>query len=219
MRRSVSPMRPRPTDLLLPIPSSLLLRHPSRSRSASASTFNGSGLVRSRDGSREPGGSHYMNLPSPNVQTAEESNEEVFQPRMSRSSDVDTLASRRESSISPPPLARRRRTQDVEAENTEATTPPASALARRRALVPPKLMAEENSENNSEHERKLSAGSDGPRTRRSSIVVIPPMQICPGDLLVYSKVLTQRNNLTGEHTHKKQQFALDPLAAAEGAEL
>ncbi len=56
--------------------------------------------------------------------------------------------------------------------------------------------------------------------RRSSIVVIPPMQICPGivsltfpdlsinyfiifffkftgDLLVYSKVLTQRNNLLG----------------------
>ncbi|XP_059491244.1 uncharacterized protein LOC132205895 [Neocloeon triangulifer] len=160
-------------------------------------TIMSRGLVRSRDGSREPGGSHYMNLPSPNVQTAEESNEEVFQPRMSRSSEVDTLASRRESSISPPPLARRRRTQEAEAENSEATTPPASALARRRALVPPKLMAEdENSGNNSESERKLSTGSDGPRTRRSSIVVIPPMQICPGDLLVYSKVLTQRNNLT-----------------------
>jgi hypothetical protein len=38
--------------------------------------------------------------------------------------------------------------------------------------------------------------------RRSSIVVIPPMQICPGDLLVYSKVLTQRNNLMGELTRK-----------------
>lgn len=37
----------------------------------------------------------------------------------------------------------------------------------------------------------------GPRTRRSSIVVIPPMQICPGDLLVYSKVLTQRSNHLG----------------------
>lgn len=44
--------------------------------------------------------------------------------------------------------------------------------------------------------------SEGPRTRRSSIVVIPPMQICPGDLLVYSKVLTQRNNLMGELTRK-----------------
>jgi hypothetical protein len=29
-------------------------------------------------------------------------------------------------------------------------------------------------------------------------VVIPPMQICPGDLLVYSKVLTHRNNVLGE---------------------
>ena len=42
-----------------------------------------------------------------------------------------------------------------------------------------------------------SDGTCGPRTRRSSIVVIPPMQICPGDLLVYSKVLTQRSNLLG----------------------
>ena len=34
--------------------------------------------------------------------------------------------------------------------------------------------------------------------RRSSVVVIPPMQICPGDLLVYSKVLTQRANMIAE---------------------
>lgn len=33
--------------------------------------------------------------------------------------------------------------------------------------------------------------------RRSSVVVIPPMQICPGDLLVYSKVLSQRSNMIG----------------------
>lgn len=46
-----------------------------------------------------------------------------------------------------------------------------------------------------------SAGSGGSRSaqqRRSSIVVIPPMQICPGDLLVYSKVLTQRSSVLGE---------------------
>lgn len=34
--------------------------------------------------------------------------------------------------------------------------------------------------------------------RRSSVVVIPPMQICPGDLLVYSKVLSQRSNMIGK---------------------
>lgn len=34
--------------------------------------------------------------------------------------------------------------------------------------------------------------------RRSSVVVIPPMQICPGDLLVYSKVLSQRSTMIGE---------------------
>ncbi|XP_071748760.1 uncharacterized protein [Lepeophtheirus salmonis] len=30
--------------------------------------------------------------------------------------------------------------------------------------------------------------------RRSSVVVIPPMQVCPGDLLVYSKALTRLGN-------------------------
>lgn len=29
-------------------------------------------------------------------------------------------------------------------------------------------------------------------------MVIPPMQICPGDLLVYGKVLSQRKSLLGE---------------------
>ena len=33
--------------------------------------------------------------------------------------------------------------------------------------------------------------------RRSSVVVIPPMQVCPGDLLVYSKALTHRGNFPG----------------------
>nr|CAD7413654.1 unnamed protein product [Timema cristinae] len=76
----------------------------------------------------------------------------------------------------------------------EEHAPPASALTRRRALVPPKLMAE------GVEDRKHSGSSEcsSPRARRSSIVVIPPMQICPGDLLVYSKVLTQRNNLVGK---------------------
>ena len=33
--------------------------------------------------------------------------------------------------------------------------------------------------------------------RRSSVVVIPPMQVCPGDLLVYSKALTHAGNISG----------------------
>ena len=36
-----------------------------------------------------------------------------------------------------------------------------------------------------------------PAPRRSSVVVIPPMQVCPGDLLVYSKALTHRGNFPG----------------------
>ena len=30
------------------------------------------------------------------------------------------------------------------------------------------------------------------------MVVIPPMQVCPGDLLVYSKALTHRGNIAGK---------------------
>lgn len=45
---------------------------------------------------------------------------------------------------------------------------------------------------------RSGGGSAGGTQRRSSIVVIPPMQICPGDLLVYSKVLTQRSSVLGK---------------------
>ena len=37
--------------------------------------------------------------------------------------------------------------------------------------------------------------------RRSSVVVIPPMQVCPGDLLVYSKALTHRGNYNGKQSY------------------
>ena len=46
---------------------------------------------------------------------------------------------------------------------------------------------------------RLSVNTTGKpvQLRRSSVVVIPPMQVCPGDLLVYSKALTHGNNFTG----------------------
>jgi len=51
--------------------------------------------------------------------------------------------------------------------------------------------------------------------RRSSVVVIPPMQVCPGDLLVYSKALTHRANFA-ELDGSTQSLAneADPSAAA-----
>ncbi|KAK4324908.1 hypothetical protein Pmani_004494 [Petrolisthes manimaculis] len=56
--------------------------------------------------------------------------------------------------------------------------------------------------------------------RRSSIVVIPPMQVCPGDLLVYSKVLTQRTNLiAGDLDGSTQSLAVteaDPVCNRKG---
>lgn len=52
---------------------------------------------------------------------------------------------------------------------------------------------------------------DGKNRRRSSVVVIPPMQICPGDLLVYSKVLSQRSNMIGEAILKDWEGFCAPL--------
>ncbi|KAF4533281.1 hypothetical protein B566_EDAN010516 [Ephemera danica] len=111
----------------------------------SYSNTNHTCLVRSRDGGREGGGTHYMNLPSPNVQT-EENQEDVFKPNVHRpsSSYDDDDFSRRESCVTPPPIiGRRRRTEELDLEEV-ASTPPSSVLARRRALVPPKLMADNN---------------------------------------------------------------------------
>ncbi|ODN04132.1 hypothetical protein Ocin01_02541 [Orchesella cincta] len=51
-----------------------------------------------------------------------------------------------------------------------------------------------------ELQRRNSEDNTSPRARRSSIVVIPPMQICPGDLLVYGKCLSQRKSLLGMFT-------------------
>ncbi|XP_068082130.1 rho guanine nucleotide exchange factor 11 [Anabrus simplex] len=149
------------------------------------------GLVRSRDGSRDDSGTHYMNLPSPNVQN--EGDQETVFHRLEEQEDD---------------FPRRPQKEDLDSEEQ---TPPASALTRRRALIPPKLLADGSEERKlssvfnpcygvaapAHYCRKSSRSSDcsSPRARRSSIVVIPPMQICPGDLLVYSKVLTHRNNL------------------------
>ncbi|XP_046406302.1 uncharacterized protein LOC124171204 [Ischnura elegans] len=212
------------------------------------------GLVRSRDGSREGGGTHYMNLPSPNVQS-EGNDEGVFkqQPLSYNEEDEDepggegelagaiggdklavaaaaaVAAATKSGSLGAAStimnLGSRPRTRsgasggggsthiplslgpnysfgsshqrDSDSDIEDDLGPPASALTRRRALIPPKLLSDGDEDGGSADSRRLSSRSDGntPRARRSSIVVIPPMQICPGDLLVYSKVLTQRNDL------------------------
>ncbi|XP_069192401.1 uncharacterized protein [Procambarus clarkii] len=137
------------------------------------------GLVQGRDGGRS--GAGYMNLPSPNVAAEDNEPQGLFRGE-GEASDSDT---------------------------GEEPGPPASALTRRRALVPPKLLTDTANYDHHDHDhnapvnggqRDLSsymcADSGVARhKRRSSIVVIPPMQVCPGDLLVYSKVLTQRTNL------------------------
>ncbi|XP_037077066.1 uncharacterized protein LOC119098246 [Pollicipes pollicipes] len=141
------------------------------------------GLVSSRDGGRC--GHAYMNLPSPNVQS--EDGSDVF-PAEDRCLGIS------------------------EEEPGLQEAPPASAMGRRSALVPPKLIPTD-AEADEEKARKLSEGSSEngtARNRRSSMVVIPPMQICPGDLLVYSKVLTHRSNLLESHLYGSAQSLAAP---------
>ncbi|CAM1332573.1 PLEKHG7 (predicted) [Pycnogonum litorale] len=127
--------------------------------------------------------SSFLNLPSPNLPNEEHDGSDVLRKLSNHS-------------VTP---------EDSEYEEAEEC-PPASALTRRRALVPPKLLSEDYEVNEKETDTindsvpSISASgspdsTSSRSTRRSSIVVIPPMQICPGDLLVYSKVLSQRNNL------------------------
>ena len=61
---------------------------------------------------------------------------------------------------------------------------------------------------------RLTEPRDKRDRRRSSIVVIPPMQICPGDLLVYSKVINSKNaSLFG----KLHQFYSHPWSSSSSS--
>ncbi|XP_069943293.1 neuroepithelial cell-transforming gene 1 protein isoform X3 [Cherax quadricarinatus] len=147
-------------------------------------------LVQGRDGGRS--GAGYMNLPSPNVAAEDNEPQSLFRGE-GEASDSD---------------------------NGEEPGPPASALIRRRALVPPKLLTDTSNyhdhHDHHDHNTSVNGCADSGvarHKRRSSIVVIPPMQVCPGDLLVYSKVLTQRTNLiAGDLDGSTQSLAVTESA-------
>ena len=73
--------------------------------------------------------------------------------------------------------------QEVEEEGGEGAVG-GMALERRGALVP----------------QRSGRDSSGSRQEdiTASVAVIPPMQICPGDLLVYSRVLAHKASGYGE---------------------
>ena len=89
------------------------------------------------------------------------------------------------------------------------------SLERRGALVPPKIDIR-GSEGGREREGHSPSPGERPGERESSsssysltsrgtegdlntsVAVIPPMQICPGDLLVYSRVLAHKASGYGE---------------------
>ncbi|XP_065573407.1 uncharacterized protein LOC136035501 isoform X3 [Artemia franciscana] len=133
--------------------------------------FSG-GLVRARDGGRNSGPLPYIDLPSPSVSATSE-----------KSPSEDEAVT----------------------EIIEETPSPSVLTNRRRALVPPKPLygdsGGEESEQSGKSRKHSTSELDLPRSRArgGSIVVIPPMQICPGDLLVYSKALT--NQVTSDDWH------------------
>lgn len=141
--------------------------------------------VRAGLGACRDGKAAYLSLPSPNLQTEEQESSIVFKK------------------LSKP--------EEEEDEQDEFVEPPASALHRRQALVPPKMLTDgyESSSEDISTQGSVSNDQNTQKTRRrSSIVVIPPMQICPGDLLVYSKVLTHRNNLLADIDGSTQCLAV-----------
>ncbi|XP_046644768.1 uncharacterized protein LOC124331523 isoform X2 [Daphnia pulicaria] len=196
------------------------------------------GRVRGRDGSRESINPPYINLPSPNVQDDEH---ELF-PGQSLSGNCHHQPPDGSGSMAGSIGSGCRRSMTTTAADDEETEPPASVLTRRRALVPPKIPpynmdSSEDTEQSADKETSTSctendgncsgsvgggscgSGSSGnsrTQQRRSSFVVIPPMQICPGDLLVYSKVLTQRNSVL-DWEGSTQSLAGDTDAASNAA--
>ena len=162
-----------------------------------------SGLVRSRDGGRlSPNTQPYMSLPSPNIQSAKS---ELSSENQNKS---------------------KQQQPDLSEELSHTQGPDTTQLVRRGALVPPKIddpMDPDDDDDDGEDEAvdedgyepdpihsvaetsaaanisQLSGHQARQFPRRSSVVVIPPMQVCPGDLLVYSKALTQRGNFPGNY--------------------
>ena len=93
---------------------------------------------------------------------------------------------------------------DIEDENDAVCLP--LETGRRGALVPPKIDTGAGSgADRSGRESSCSSYSLGSRQDdlSSSVAVIPPMQICPGDLLVYSRVLAHKASGYGNFTFRK----------------
>ena len=81
---------------------------------------------------------------------------------------------------------------------SEPVTDPGGAFVRCDSQE--LLLGEENNDSSSGGGALSGFSGSANRStfpRRSSVVVIPPMQVCPGDLLVYSKALTHRGNIAG----------------------
>ena len=86
------------------------------------------------------------------------------------------------------------------------------SLERRGALVPRKIdirssegargsrEGAEQREQGGRPGRESSASSYSLTSLNTSVAVIPPMQICPGDLLVYSRVLANKASGYGKDT-------------------
>ena len=118
----------------------------------------------------------YMSLPSPNITCPEEEQEKQMLEDPHSWSVWNT---------------------SCELEEDSADGAVSLPLERRGALVPPKIDLSGTSSSGSERTGRESSCSSYSLSSRqddltSSVAVIPPMQICPGDLLVYSRVLAHK---------------------------
>ncbi|TRY71150.1 hypothetical protein TCAL_10301 [Tigriopus californicus] len=182
------------------------------------------GLVRSRDGSHlSPNTQPYISLPSPNIQSAKptvpgglsthDADDDEDQGSHLHQSGPDCTHLVRRGALVPPKMdpdddpGGSSMSNDDEGCGSshldQSTTSrnsgnnPGSTISSNLEHVGEvpgcgsNTLSVPGSESSCGH--KSTSGRSIP-PRRSSVVVIPPMQVCPGDLLVYSKALTHRGN-------------------------
>lgn len=161
------------------------------------------GLVRSRDGSHlSPNTQTYISLPSPNIQSAKSNDPLLDQPKYINEDEglaeegPDSASLVRRGALVPPKMDDAMDPLTDSGGNGGGSSGSGCCSGTEAHSTSGHKEGNVNVGNAGEGS-SATLGSGQPQRgfpRRSSVVVIPPMQVCPGDLLVYSKALTHRGN-------------------------